>query len=68
MRREGQTSSMTIFVYKGVKRANGAGSAEKQQQKASCALLGRTKVRTDIVRLRSVTQGNQRVEISLTQE
>lgn len=53
MSREQQTSSMTIFGYKGVKRANRAGSAEKPQQKASCALLGRAKT----ARRRSVTQG-----------
>lgn len=47
MSREQQTSSMTIFGYKGVKRTNEAGSAEKPQQKASCALLGRAKGRTD---------------------
>lgn len=56
MHRERQTSSMTIFGYKGVKRENGAGSAEKQQHKASCVPLGRVKVTTDIVRLRAVTQ------------
>jgi len=39
---------MTIFSYKGIKRENRAGSAEKQQQKASCVLLGRVKFRTDI--------------------
>lgn len=57
MSRERQTSSTRIFGYKRVKRANWAGSAEKQQQKANCALLGRGKVRADAVRLRSVTQG-----------
>lgn len=46
-----------MFGYKRVKKANWAGSAEKQLQKANCALLGRAKVRTDTVRLRSVTQG-----------
>lgn len=43
--------------YKRFKRADWAGSAEKQQQKAKCGLLGRAKVRADTVRLRSVTQG-----------
>lgn len=54
---ERQTSSTIIFVYKSVKRENGEDSAEKKQQKANCALLCRAKVRADIVRLRSVTQG-----------
>lgn len=48
MSREGQTSFMIIFGYKGVKGENGAGSAEKQKQNASCVLLGRVKVRTDM--------------------